>query len=64
MTDTRKFRVWASLSLVGCTKERIIEVEVEDIPDDPQNDRDFNEYMEEELWNSGMLEWGFEEVAE
>ena len=61
---SRKFRLWVQTNVIQSKCETIIELDDEDVPEDFEADRDFNNDMLDSLWDSGMLDWGFEEVDE
>ena len=58
----RKFRLWVSINLVGCKQETVIDLPDEDVPEDWQTDGHFADDMLDSLWDSGMIDWGFEEI--
>lgn len=60
----RKFKITVSTNKIGSTCTRIIEMDDEDVPEDFKDDPDFHAVMEEEMWNTGLVEWDFEEVEQ
>ncbi|MGI9345532.1 MAG: hypothetical protein ACR2PW_04625 [Gammaproteobacteria bacterium] len=58
----RKFKVSVDLGLVGCTQEAEVEFANEDVPENWQTDRQFQDNMMDVLFN--MIEWDIEEITE
>lgn len=53
-----KVRLWVMTDRVGSKCERTVEFEREDWEGWNNNEKD--KAMEAELWNGGMIEWGYE----
>ena len=60
----RKFRLWVTTHLVGCKCEDIIECKDEDVPEDWETNKEFEREMSGILADSGMYDWGFEEIKD
>lgn len=56
-----RIKVWASIGLVGCTKEDVIEIDKGDYNPDGSVDEDtIEEYARE--WKDETVEWGWEVI--
>lgn len=55
-----KFKLWIATDRVGSKTDREVEVDAEEWEELSETERD--EYMYDELMNSCMFEWGFNEV--
>lgn len=60
----RKYEGKVHTSKIGSTCEFGFEIDDDDLPEDPgKREREINKIALEALWESGVLEWGYEEVA-
>ena len=59
---TRKFIIWVETNKIGSRCETEVELEEWEVPENWEGDKQFNDDMLDDLWGSGLVEWGVKEI--